>query len=154
MDAITTFFTSLDDLVVAIWDFAEGWRGVLVTLGSIALVVVFCFAALKLRDSSGWLSAIFGMMAATIGLYWIFGVLPSAWVYFVDSEQAVLAGRIIPESLPLMGNFYQVFRDSVVMIETGIGLAGLVVAALWIQKRYPRGLAEGEEARPQAGGYK
>lgn len=154
MDFIGEFFRAAPEALVALWDFADGFRGLAVTLGSAVLAALFVLVALQLRDRSGWLSSIFGMMGGTIVLWWLFGILPSAWVYFADGRQEVLAGRIIPESLPLMDNFYELFRDLVVATETGIAIGLVVVAALWIQKRYPRSLAEGEEARPQSGGYK
>lgn len=154
MEFVGEFFRALPDVGRAVWDFIAGWRGVGIAAGSAILTAAFAFAALKLRDSSGWLSSIFGLMAATIAMWWLFGILPSAWVYFSDSEEAVLAGRVIPNALPAMNDFYVLFRDLVVLAETGVAIAAVVVAALWIQKRYPRALAEGEEARPQSGGYK
>jgi hypothetical protein len=66
----------------------------------------------------------------------------------------MLEGTIIPSSLPGMENFYEVFRDSVVMGETAIAIVAFGVIATAIQKRYPRELAEGEEAAPKSGGYK
>ena len=53
-----------------------------------------------------------------------------------------------------MGNFYQVFRDSIVMAETTVAMIAMGAVALWVQKKYPRGLAEGEEKGPSSGGYK
>ncbi|MPZ86628.1 MAG: hypothetical protein GEU81_00880 [Nitriliruptorales bacterium] len=154
MDFIGEFFRAVPEALVALWDFADGFRGLAVMLGSAALAVVFGLIALQLRHRSGWLGSIFGMMSVTIVMWWLFGILPSAWVYFADGQQEVLGGRIIPESLPLMDNFYELFRDLVVATETGIAIGLVVVAAFWIQKRYPRSLAEGEEARPQSGGYR
>lgn len=154
MDFIREFFVALPEVFVALWNFADGFRGLAVTLGSVALAALFVFVALQLRDRSGWLSSIFGMMGVTVVLWWLFGILPSAWVYFADGEQELLAGRVIPEALPMMDNFYELFRDLVVAIETGIAIGLVIVAALWIQKRHPRSLGEGEEARPQSGGYK
>ncbi len=148
------FFGALPDVFAALWEFIDGFRGVGVAVGSGALAVVFTFAALRLRDSSGWLSAIFGMMGLTVAMWWLFGIIPSAWVYFADGQRNLLGGTVIPEALPLMDNFYNVFRDAVVLGETGIAILAFVVAGFWIQKRYPRSLADGEEARPQSGGYK
>jgi hypothetical protein len=148
------FFRALPAVFVALWEFIAGWRGVGVMIGSGVLTVAFAGAALRLRESSGWLSAIMGMMATTIVMWWLFGIIPSAWVYFADAERDLMGGTVIPEALPLMSNFYNLFRDTVVVAETGIALLAFVVAALWIQKRYPRSLADGEEARPQSGGYK
>jgi hypothetical protein len=148
------FFSGLVDAVVALWEFSGGIKAVLVTGVSIALGVGLTLGALRLRDRSGWLSSILGMMAASIALWWLFGILPSAWVYFADGERVNLAGRVIPDALPFMANFYQVFRDLVVIGETTVAILAFALAASFIQKRYPRALAEGEEARPQSGGYK
>jgi hypothetical protein len=139
---------------VHLWRFIAGWRGVGVTIGSIVLTVAFAMGARMVRERSGWLSAILGMMSLTIVMWWLFGILPSAWVYFSDAQKALLAGRVIPNALPGFGNFYQFFRDAVVLGETTVAMVGFVVAAFWLQKRYPRSLAEGEQARPQSGGYK
>lgn len=148
------FFTALREAAVAAWQFGGGWRAVAVSVGSVVMVAGFCFAAYRLRATSGWLSAIFGMMAATVAMWWAFGILPSAWVYYADGQRDLLGGTVIPESLPAMANFYTIFRDAVVAGETGIALLGVAVIALWVQKRFPRALAEGEESRPQSGGYK
>ncbi len=147
------FFRALPDVLRAAWVFI-GIRGLLVAVGSVVLTAAFALAAMGLRDRSGWLSSIFGMMAATVVMWWLFGIIPSAWVYFADAQEGIMGGRVIPNALPLFGDFYEFFRDLVVVGETGIAILAFVVAAFWIQKRYPRALAEGEEARPQSGGYK
>jgi len=154
VDFVGQFFSGLGDGVVALWEFAGGVRGLAVTIGSAVLTAVFCLGALKLRDSSGWLSSILGMMAATIAMFWAFGIIPSAWVLYSDSSKDILGGRVIPNALPAMGNFYELFRDTVVVAETGIAVGAFAVIALWVQKRWPRALAEGEQTRPQSGGYK
>lgn len=148
------FFRTLPEVFVQLWGFIDGWRGVAVAVGSGALAVGFAVGAMRLRDSSAWVSAILGMMSATVVMWWLFGIIPSAWVYFADAQRNLMGGTVIPEALPLMNNFYNVFRDAVVLAETGVACLAFVVVAFWIQKRYPRALAEGEEARPQSGGYK
>ncbi len=161
---MTEFFSTLDDVGRALWTFlgdnrSSPWEGVATIVGSGALMILFALAALKLREIYGWLSAIFGMMSATIAGWWAFGIIPSAWIYFADGQRDLMEGRVIPESLSIgslevASNFYQVFRDMVVMGETTIAMIAFAVLALKIQKRFPRALAEGEEARPQSGGYK
>lgn len=149
------FITALGDALAALWRFGDGWYGLAVTVGWAGAAIAFLFLARLLREKHGWLSALFGTMTASIAAFWAFGILPSAWIYFVDAEKEVLAGRVIPEAIdPMMSNFYQVFRDSIVMVETIVAMAAFVVVALLLQKHYPRALAEGEEPRPQSGGYK
>lgn len=156
MDRVGEFFRTLPEVGSQLWKFSNdgGVNAIAVTIGTFLFLGLLLAGAKALRDEHGWLSAMFGAMAATIAMYWGFGVIPSAWVYFVDGSKDVLAGQVIPEALPLMDNFYQVFRDSVVMVMTGVGIVGLAAVAGQIQRRYPRSLAEGEEARPQSGGYK
>lgn len=159
MDWLGEFFRAIPDAVAALWDFGGGLYGLVVTLGSIALAGVLLFGAKMMRDRAGWISAILGGMATTIVALWIFGVLPSAWIYFVDGSKDVLQDRIVPASITpggyaLFTNFYQVFRDSVVMMETIVAMAGFTALALYVQRKLPKSLTEGEEARPQSGGYK
>lgn len=156
VDVVGRFFRTLPEVGSELWTFVNdgGVNAIAVIVGTALLMAVLLGAAKALRDEHSWLSAMFGSMAATIAMYWVFGVIPSAWVYFVDGSKTVLAGNVIPESLPLMDNFYDVFRDTVVIVLTTVGVMGLAAATAQIQKRYPGALAEGEEARPQSGGYK
>jgi hypothetical protein len=159
VDVITEFFAAIPDVFVALWDFGRGWSGLAVTLGSIALVALFLLAAQRTRDDYGWVSATFGGCAATVAGLWAFGILPSAWIYFLDGQADLMSDTIIPSRIAIgdfvvFGNFYQVFRDSIVMVETMVAMAAFTALALWVQKKYPRALAEGEEPREQSGGYK
>ncbi len=160
MSWVGEFFSALPDALSALWRFGGGLRSVFVILGSIVLIAVFLLLARQLRATRGWLSSIFGVMGGTVILWWIFGILPSAWMYFVDGNQELLEDTVIPGRLAFGPNaviaedFYEVFRDLVVVGETTLALVAFGVVALAIQKRYPRGLAEGEEPRPQSGGYK
>jgi hypothetical protein len=120
----------------------------------VVLTVGFLFLAKVCYGTRQWLSATFGMMAGTIAMWWFFGIIPSAWVYFADGNQPLMEGVLIPSALPGADNFYQVFRDMVVIGETTVAVIGLAVVASWVQKRYPRTLAEGEEKAPASGGYK
>lgn len=157
MDWVSEFFRTLPDVGSQLWKFANdgGVNAIAVTVGSVVLTAVLLGAAKQLRDEHGWLSAIFGSMAATIAMFWVFGIIPSAWVYFIDGSRDVLENKVIPTSAgSQLQNLYQVIRDSVVMGMTGVGLVGLAAVCARIQKEFPRALAEGEEARPQSGGYK
>lgn len=164
MEWVGEFFTTLDDVAKELWRFlgesrSSPWEGLATIIGSGALMVLFAGAAVKLRDIYGWLSAIFGIMSATIAAWWAFGIIPSAWIYFADGqrdlmENTVVPGTLGPEGYIISDNFYQVFRDLVVVTETQVAMVAFAIIALQIQKRFPRALAEGEEARPQSGGYK
>lgn len=159
MDVISEFIFSIDDVLAALWDFGNGFAGLAVTIGSIVLVALFVLAAQRTRDDYGWISAICGGCAATVAGLWAFGILPSAWVYFMDGTKDVLSDQVVPSKIAIgeftiFGNFYQVFRDSIVMVETIVAMGAFAALALWVQKRYPRSLAEGEETREQSGGYK
>lgn len=154
MNWLGEFFSTLPDALRALWRFGDGWESVGILLGSVVLAAAFLFAAALLRPRQGWLSSIFGVMGGTVAAWWAFGILPSAWVYYVDGERDTLEGRVIPAALPGMENFYQVFRDLVVVAETGLAIVAFALIALTIQKRYPRALSEGEEAQPKTGGYK
>lgn len=159
MDVISEFFGALPDALSALWTFGDGFQGLAVTVGSMVLVAGFSFAAVRTRDNYGWVAATFGCCAAMIATLWAFGILPSAWIYYIDGAKDILADNIIPTRVVIgeftvFGNFYQVFRDSIVMVETMIAMGGFGALALYVQKKYPRTLAEGEEAREQSGGYK
>lgn len=156
---IGEFFSTIPDMLSELWDFGRGWSGLAVTIGSIVLTGLFLAIARRTRDEYGWISATFGGMAAMIASLWAFGILPSAWIYFLDGSRDTLIDQIIPSQIVIgdftvFGNFYQVFRDSIVMVETIVAMAGFTAFAIYVQKEYPRTLADGEEARPQAGGYK
>ena len=91
MNWIGEFFGALPDAFVALWQFGGGWAGVLLSGASIALTAGFCFLAYRLRETQGWLAALFGSMAVLLGLWWLIGIVPSAWVYFIDTQKDLLA---------------------------------------------------------------
>ncbi len=162
------FFRALPDALRALYDFGDpsgvgqGWWGVVIALiWGIGLTALPLLIARRTYGKHEWVSATMGVIAALAIAWWVYGILPSAWIYFVDSNKEVLQDRIIPTSFaPTIGsmrldiatNLYQVIRDLVVVIEHLIALAATVWAAIAIQKRFPRTLASGEE-RPESGGY-
>lgn len=148
------FFTVVGEIFSRLWDFGDGFYGVGITAVSIAIVVLCCVGAVRLRDNHEWLSAVVGVTGGVVGVWWLLGILPSAWFYFVSGEQDYLEDRAIPASLPGLDDFYNVFRDTIVVAITAVGAVALVIAILWVQRRYPRGLAEGEEKGAASGGYK
>jgi nucleoside permease NupC len=159
MDILTEFFRTIPALFTSLWNFGNGFEGLAITVGSIVLTAGFLFAAQRTRDDYGWISATFGGCAAMIAGLWAFGILPSAWVYYMDGAKDVLTDTMVPSQIAIgefvvFGNFYEVFRDSIVMVETTVAMVGFTAFALWVQKKYPRVLADGEEAGDKTGGYK
>src|SRR5687767_14436038 len=99
MEWVGEFFRTLPDVGSALWTFMRGWAGVAIIIGSGALTSGFAVVAMLLRDKCGWLSAIFGMMSATIAAWWAFGIIPSAWIYFADGQRDLMENTVIPETL-------------------------------------------------------
>jgi len=159
MNVIGDFFATLPTALKALWDFGDGFVGVILMVVSIGMLVVFAGLAYQLRERQGWLSGLFGAMAVLLGLWWTLGIIPSAWVYFADSQRDQLSDSIIPSAivigqLEVATNFYNVFRDSIVMAEATVVLVAGTLLIFAIQKRFPGGLAEGEQRGPTTGGYK
>jgi hypothetical protein len=151
---VNEFFATLPEAGAALWSFIDGFYGIVVTIGSVALAALFLFAAVRWRDTHSWLSAIAGVSAAGIAFWWAFGIIPSAFTYYMDGNRPLLEGTVVPAALPGMDNFYEVFRDSVVVgMQVVLGVV-FAMAMLRIQRRYPRSLAEGEEKSPATGGYR
>ncbi|MGI8874454.1 MAG: hypothetical protein ACR2KP_09020 [Egibacteraceae bacterium] len=154
VEYVTRFFANLPDVFAEIWELGGGWSGVVVTAVSLVLFAGFLLAAPRLRDRHGWLSAIFGVMAGSIAFWWLFGIIPSAMTYFFDGVRDQFEGIVLPGPIPGMDNAYQVARDVLVIGEHGVAVVAFAVAALVIQRRFPRTLAGGEGSRPSSGGYK
>lgn len=163
------FFSALPDALKALYDFGDpqslgnGWWGFLIlVLWGVFLTAIPAVLAKRWYGEREWMSASMGVIAATSVSFWVFGIVPSAWIYYVDSNKEILEHDIIPSSLTitignfhwdLMSNFYDVVRDSVVMLETTVATAAMIVVGIKIQEKYPRTLAPGE-VKPDAGGYK
>ena len=163
------FFSALPDALRALYEFGDpeslgrGWWGFLiVAIWAVFLVAVPLVLAKRWYGDKEWMSASMGVIAATSVSWWIYGIIPSAWIYYVDSNKEILEDVIIPTSLTitigsfhwdLMSNFYEVVRDSVVVLETTVATAAMIIIGVRIQERYPRTLAPGE-VKPEAGGYK
>lgn len=165
------FFSALPEALQALYEFGDpeslgrGWWGFLiVAIWGVFLVGIPIALAKRWYGEREWLSAMMGVIAATAVSWWIFGIIPSAWIYYVDANKEILEGVIIPASftlphpftdsrLEIMTNLYDVLRDVVVLLETNVAVVAVIVAAARIQQRYPRTLAPGE-IKPEAGGYK
>ncbi len=168
LDWIGDFFGAIPDAFRALYQFGDpssvgnGWWGIVIAVIWFGpLVALPLFIARRTYGEHEWVSAFMGAVAGLAVLWWIFGILPSAWIYFVDSNKEILADRVIPTSLtfdiggvhfPLATNFYDVLRDLVVVVEHLIALVAVIWAAFKIQERYPRTLVSGEE-KPESGGY-
>ena len=171
------FFSTIPDALVALYEFGDpsgvgdGWWGfVILAIWGIGLIGVPLYFARALHGTHEWVSATLGVVGGLGIFWWVYGILPSAWIYFLDSNQELLAGPIIPDSMVLpMGwapwapgpeytldvatNLYQVIRDIVVVLEHLVAFVLTFWAAAKIQKRFPKTLAAGE-TKPEAGGYK
>lgn len=148
------FFATLPEAGAALWDFMDGFYGLAITVGSIVLVVGLLSLAKVLRPNHEWLSAISGMTGVAIAFWWAFGIMPSAFTFFMDGNRDLFEGRLLPEALPAMENVYAVLRDVIVMGMQTVFVVAFALGMAVLQKRYPRSLAPGEEKSPATGGYK
>ncbi|MDX1659426.1 MAG: hypothetical protein R3343_11450 [Nitriliruptorales bacterium] len=163
------FFGALPDALRALYQFGDpagrgnGWWGIIILLiWGVLLTAVPLLIAKRTYGKHEWVSATMGVVAGLSIFWWVYGILPSAWIYYLDSSQEILAGPIIPDSagitigdyrVDIASNLYQVIRDLVVVIEHLLAFALTFWAALKIQEKYPKTLAPGE-TKPEAGGYK
>lgn len=148
------FFGALPEAARAFWSFIDGFYGIAVFVVSMGMMVGLLVLALAWREKHEWLAAVSGIMGTGIAFLWSFGIMPSAFVYFMDAQRDLLEGTVVPAGLPAMENFYQVLRDVIVVGQQGLFVVLFAVAMLMIQRRYPRTLAEGEEKAPATGGYR
>jgi hypothetical protein len=151
---VNEFFTTLPEAGAALWDFMEGFYGIAILVGSIVLAALALFLAKTWRDTHSWLAAVAGITGASIAFWWAFGIIPSAFVYFMDGQRDLLEGTLVPGGLPGMDNFYEVARDATVVGMQTVLAVVFAVAMLRLQRRYPRSLADGEEKSPATGGYR
>lgn len=164
------FFGAFPEALRVLYEFGDpasegrGWWGFLILgIWAVAIVAVPLGVAKLTYGKHEWISATMGALGGLGILWWVFGILPSAWVYFVDSNEEILENSIIPTSLriplggdrylPVATDLYEVLRDVGVVIEHVIALGAVVWAALAIQRRFPRRLVPGEE-RLESGGYR
>lgn len=171
------FFSTLPDALQAFYEFGDpsgigdGWWGIVILLvWGVLLTAVPLYIAKITYGKREWVSATMGVVAGLSIFWWVYGILPSAWIYFLDANKEVLAGPILPASMVIpMGwapwapgpdytlevatNLYEVIRDLVVVIEHLVAFVLTFWLALRIQKQYPKTLVAGE-VKPGAGGYK
>lgn len=163
------FFGALPDAFRALYQFGDpsnvgqGWWGIVIALiwGVLIVALPLGIARATYRRRE-WVSATMGVVGGLGVLWWVFGILPSAWLYFVDSNKEILEDRIIPTSFtftlfgvhfPVATNLYDVIRDVGVVVEHLIALGVLFWAAIAIQKRLPKTTVPGEQPR-EPGGYR
>ena len=174
------FFRALPEAGKALWAFGDpsnlgrGWWGIIIVLiWGIGLMAIPLVIAQRTAGKHEWVAGTMGVLAGLSGLWWAFGVLPSAWIYYLDGTREILEGTVIPASVgytlqsdllwfpagyrfgidTFTNNFYLVVRDSVVVIQQVLAFVLLFRGAKWVQEKYPRGLAEGE-VKPDPGGYR
>jgi hypothetical protein len=163
------FFGAIPDALRALYQFGDPnsrgdgwWAFIILVIWGAGLIGAPLFLAKRWYGKHEWASAAMGVMAGTAVLWWVFGVLPSSWIYFLDANKEILADRIIPTSftltiggtkLDIASNLYNVIRDTVVVVEHLVAFGLTFWAAIKIQQRYPRTLVAGE-IKPEAGGYK
>lgn len=168
-DWFSNFLETIPAALRALYEFGDpaglgqGWWGLLILLiWGVAFVAVPLYIARRTYGEHEWVSATMGVIAGLAVLWWVFGILPSAWIYYLDSNQEILEGAIIPGSigltfgdyrLDIASDFYVVVRDLVVVIEHLVAFVLVFWAAFRIQKALPKTLVSGE-TRPESGGYK
>ena len=142
----------------------RGWVGAAIMLLWLGpLMALPLYIAKITYGKREWVSATMGVMGASTFIWWVHGVLPHAWIQFVEANENVLAGAIIPETagidisedyrLEIASNLYGVIADSVVAVLMIAGIVLTILVFLRVQKQYPKSLAPGE-VKPEAGGYK
>jgi len=164
------FFSAVPDALKALYQFGDpsgrgdGWWGFLILIiWGVFLMAIPLLIAKRTHGEHQWVSATMGCLAGLAIMWWVYGILPSAWIYYLDSSREVLEGRIIPASvgitfpsgyrIDIASDFYLVVRDLVVVIEHLVAFVITFWLALKIQARYPKTLVAGE-IKPESGGYK
>ncbi|MFT5223190.1 MAG: hypothetical protein ACI867_001504 [Glaciecola sp.] len=164
------FFAALPDAMRGLYEFGDpsgvgnGWWGfVILFIWGVPLTAIPLYLAKKWYGKHEWASATMGVIAALSIMWWAFGILPSAWIYFMDSNKEVLAGAIIPESagltfgeyrIDIASNLFTVIRDIVVVVEHLVAFVLTFWLALRIQKQLPSKTLASGEIKPESGGYK
>lgn len=164
------FFATLPEALQTLWLFGDpenrgrGWFGIFVLLlWAIPLTAMPLYVAKITHGKREWVSATMGIMGAGAILWWIFGIIPSAWMLFTSGAVDTLRDAIIPSSLTITvgdgyvieiaSDLYNVIVDSVSAMMMVAGIVLGCWAALRIQKGLPKQLAA-DEVKPEAGGYR
>ena len=148
------FFRTLPDVARAVYQFGDpngvgsGWWGfVILGIWGVFLIAIPLGLAYRLREEHGWISATFGVIGGLAILWWALGIIPSAIIYFIDSNKELLSGPIIPASagfsigtyrVDVASNLYDVIRD-ITVVTVNMVVTGLTIyAALRVQRRFPK----------------
>lgn len=113
--------------------------------GSIALLLV------AFKAKSEWVKAALGAFAIATLAWRLLAVVPSWWLYFAEGELEWGGQGCVALDASCLK---QSVKDTIVVIENAIVLAGFVVAFVMWQKRFPKQLASGESKSEATGGYK
>lgn len=164
------FFAAMPEVGQALYRFGDpqnlgrGWvGGAIMLLWAGPLLALPLWIAKRTYQTHEWVSATMGVIAGSTFLWWVHGVFPHGWIQFVESNENILSGRVIPASmgidvsedyrLDIASNLYGVIAESVVAL---LMIGGIVVTlwlALRVQRTLPKTLAPGE-TKPESGGYK
>jgi len=142
----------------------RGWvGGAVMLLWFGPMTALPLYIAKKVHGTHEWVSSSMGVMAGISAMWWIHGVFPHAWIQFTESNQNILADRIIPttaaitiggERVELIGNLYPVITEGIV---GGLMVGGIVltiVIFLRVQRMLPAKTLAPGETKPESGGYK
>lgn len=142
----------------------RGWvGGAVMLLWFGPMTALPLYIAKKVHGTHEWVSSSMGVMAGLSAMWWIHGVFPHAWIQFTESNQNILADRIIPttaaitvggQRVELIGNLYPVITEGIV---GGLMVGGIVltiVIFLRVQRMLPTKTLAPGETKPESGGYK
>ncbi len=146
----------------------NGWWGfIILFIWGVFLTAIPLYLAKLWHGKREWASATMGVIAGLSLMWWAYGILPSAWIYFMDSNKEVLSGNIIPNSagitfgtgddayrIDIASNLFDVIRDLVVVIQHLVAFVLTFWLALRIQKELPAKTLAPGEVKPDSGGYK
>ncbi len=164
------FFATLPEALHALWLFGDpegrgrGWFG-LVVLGLWGVLMIGgpLWLAKVTYGKREWFSATMGVVGASSILWWVFGIIPSGWMYYAEGEIDLLEHAVIPSSatwevregyvIEIATDLYMVIVDSVSALMMIGGIVLFLWAALRLQKRLPKQL-DADETKAEAGGYR
>ncbi len=168
------FFAALPDALKGLYEFGDpsgignGWWGfVILFIWGVPLCAIPLYLAKQWHGKHEWASATMGVVAGLSVMWWAYGILPSAWIYFMDSNSEVLKGAIFPASagltfgsgdeayrIDIASNLFTVIRDIVVVLEHLVAFILTFWLAIRIQKQLPAKTLAAGEVKPDGGGYK